>query len=61
MMNSIQETICMAILKALESQRFYDWYTTKFEDYITGDHGDGQSQECARQKIIGDIKQIFNI
>ena len=50
-----------AILKVLTEQKFADFYTTTFEEYITGEleHNNKSTHQEASAYMIGEIKKLF--
>lgn len=52
----MKKTLEEQIRDALESQRFFDWYTKDFDSYLVGD------TNCkTKEQILEDIRRIFRL
>lgn len=45
-----------SIFDTLTTQRFYDWYMGKFDDWISG-----EENAPTKEEILKDIKQLFHV
>lgn len=57
-MSAERENQILQILTVLSGQDFHDWYTTKFEDFISGQDGVTKYAE-QKENICRDIRKIF--
>ncbi len=54
--------IAEKILNGLEKQKFADWYNDgSFMDYISGTYPKEDPKCPTKEKIIEDIKRLFNL
>ncbi len=51
---TVQQILAAGILKALEKEKFHQWYENEFEQYITGEQPD-------KEKILRDVVELFGL
>lgn len=57
------EQIAEKVLEMLQKQYFADWFTGRFEDFISGDmeYLTGKSYTECKAKILEDIQQLLRL
>jgi len=55
---AVEDAIASAIYTTLQSQKFFDWYA---DDGTFGQHISGDLPTVPKEKILADIKKMFQI